>query len=35
LLEHARELARSVPDEGPLAAEVDALLDRAAHVGDS
>jgi ATP-dependent DNA helicase RecG len=35
LLERARELARSVPDEGPLAAEVDALLDRAAHVGDS
>jgi ATP-dependent DNA helicase RecG len=35
LLEHARALARSVPDEGPLAAEVDALLERAAHVGDS
>ncbi len=35
LLEHARELARSVPDEGPLAAEVDALLHRAEHVGDS
>jgi ATP-dependent DNA helicase RecG len=35
LLEHARELARTVPDEGPLAADVDALLERAAHVGDS
>jgi ATP-dependent DNA helicase RecG len=35
LLEHARELARTVPDEGPLAAEVDALLHRAEHVGDS
>jgi ATP-dependent DNA helicase RecG len=35
LLEHARELARTVADEGPLADEVDALLHRAEHVGDS
>jgi ATP-dependent DNA helicase RecG len=35
LLEHAREIARSLPGEGLLAEEVDRLLGEAAHAGES
>jgi ATP-dependent DNA helicase RecG len=35
LLERARDVAAELDDEGLLAADVDRLLDEAAHVGDS
>jgi ATP-dependent DNA helicase RecG len=35
LLERARELARALPDDGPLAREVDRLLGEAEHLGAS
>jgi ATP-dependent DNA helicase RecG len=35
LLERARDLARDVPDDGPLAAEVDRLLGKSEHLGAS